>query len=48
MRYSDRLELYRQIEQERESAVLTYITSDRLGMETAISSDVIESVRRSS
>ena len=42
MRYSDRLELYRQIEQERESAVLTYITSDRLGMETAISSDVID------
>ena len=42
MRYSDRLELYQQIEKERESAVLTYVTSDRQGMETSIAPDVID------
>ena len=43
MRYSDRLELYQQIEKERNSVVLTYVTSDRLGMETSIAPDVIDS-----
>ena len=42
MSYSDRLELYRQIEQERDSSVLTYVTSDRPGMETSIAPDVID------
>lgn len=42
MPVSDRLELYRQIEEERDSAVLTYVTSDRPGMETAIAPDVID------
>lgn len=42
MRYSDRLEIYRQIEHTRESAVLTYVTSDRMGMQTAIQADVID------
>ena len=42
MPYSDRLELYRQIEIERGSAVLAYVTSDRPGMETKIAPDVID------
>jgi len=42
MSYSDRRDLYQQIESERESAILTYVTSDRLGMETSIASDVID------
>lgn len=42
MSVSDRLEIYRQIEKERDSAVLTYVTSDRPGMETGIAPDVID------
>ncbi len=42
MRYSDRLELYKHIEKERDTAVLTYVTSDRPGLETSIASDVID------
>ncbi len=42
MPYLDRLELYRQIERERDSSLLTYVTSDRLGMETEIAPDVID------
>ncbi|MDE2634773.1 MAG: serine protease [Chloroflexota bacterium] len=42
MRYSDRLAVYTQIEKERDSSVLTYVTSDRIGMQTAINTDVIE------
>ena len=42
MSFSDRLELYRQIEKERGSSVLTYVTSDRAGMEISIASDVID------
>lgn len=42
MRYSDRLAVYDQIEQERDSSVLAYVTSDRTGMETSIAQDVID------
>lgn len=42
MSFADRLELYRQIEKERDSSVLTYVTSDRPGMETEIAPDVID------
>lgn len=42
MRYSDRRELYQQIENERDSEVLTYVTSGRSGMQTAIHTDVID------
>ena len=42
MRYSDRLALYYQIEKQRESSVLAYVTSDRPGMQTAINTDVID------
>lgn len=42
MRYTDRFKLYKQIESDRGSAVLTYVTSDRQGMETQISPDVID------
>jgi hypothetical protein len=36
----DRLELYRQIEKERDSKLLVYITGDKPGMETQISPEV--------
>ena len=42
MGYSDRIELYKRIEQERETSVLAYVTSDRIGMETAIAADVVD------
>lgn len=42
MNYSDRVELYRQIEEHRESKVLTYVTSDRQNMETEIAHDCID------
>ncbi len=42
MNYSHRVQLYRQIEDARESKVLTYITSDRQNMETQIGSDCID------
>lgn len=42
MNYSSRLELYKQIEQERETKVLTYVTSDRANMETVIGNDCID------
>ena len=42
MPFADRFELYRQIEKERDSSVLTYVTSDRPGMETSIAQDVID------
>ncbi len=42
MPVSDRFDYYRQIEIERDSAVLAYVTSDRTGMETAIAPDVID------
>lgn len=42
MPVSDRIDVYRQIEKERDSAVLAYVTSDRTGMETSIAPDVID------
>ena len=42
MSYSKRLELYRQIEEERQSKLLTYVTSDRLNMEAIIHPDCID------
>ena len=42
MNYSDRLELYRSIEEQRESKVVTYVTSDRQNMETKIGADCID------
>lgn len=42
MSYSDRLELYQQIEKVRESKVFAYVTGDRPGMETEIAPDVID------
>ena len=42
MNYSQRLELYRQIEEERESKLLTYVTSDRTNMEAMIHHDCID------
>ena len=38
--YSDRISLYQKIEQERGTKVLVYVTGDRRGLETQISSDV--------
>lgn len=40
--FSDRLEKYRWIESDRKSKLLVYFTGDRLGMETQISSDVLD------
>lgn len=42
MSYQDRRELYRQIEQERDSKVIAYVTGDRPGLETRIASDAID------
>lgn len=42
MSYSRRLELYKEIEKQRDSAILLYVTSDRIGMQTAINTDVID------
>ncbi len=42
MNYSDRRELYTLIEQDRDTKVLSFITGDRKGMETAISQDCID------
>ena len=42
MDYPKRQELYRQIEQDRETKVLSFVTSDRKGMETVIAQDCID------
>ncbi|MCY4115880.1 MAG: hypothetical protein OXF55_03180 [Caldilineaceae bacterium] len=42
MNYSTRREVYRQIEEERESKLLTYVTSDRQGMDAIIAHDCID------
>lgn len=42
MNYSERKRLYRQIERDRESKVLSFITSDRRGMESQIAQDCID------
>ena len=42
MKYSDRVKLYQQIEEQRASKVLTYVTSDRQNMETVIAGDCID------
>ena len=40
--YQDRIELYKQLETERESRVLVYVTGDRRGLETKIASEVLD------
>ncbi len=40
--YQDRVSLYQQLEQERNSKVITYVTGDRPGMETKIHSEVYD------
>ena len=42
MNYSERIELYRQIEDSRQTKVLSFITGDRRGMETVIAQDCID------
>ena len=42
MDYPNRLRLYQEIEQDRETKVLAFITSDRQGMETEIAQDCID------
>jgi len=42
MNYATRQALYRQIEKERKSKVLTFVTSDRPGLETVIAQDCID------
>jgi Serine dehydrogenase proteinase len=42
MPIADRLDIYRQIEQERSSKVINFVTSDRLGMEIQIAQDCID------
>lgn len=42
MNYSERQKLYQQIEEDRETKVLSFITSDRTGMETAIAQDCVD------
>lgn len=42
MAYQDRRELYRQIEEERESKVIAYVTGDRPGLETVMASDAVD------
>lgn len=40
--YTDRLELYKQLEQEFDTKLLVYVTSDRRGLEAQIGQDVID------
>ena len=40
--YSDRIELYKQLEDKLDSKILVYITSDRPGFETQIGQDAID------
>lgn len=40
--YKDRIDLYRKIEEDRESKLLVYITGDRQNLETKIASDVLK------
>lgn len=40
--YSDRKPLYRELAKQRKSHVITYVTGDRRGLETQISSEVLE------
>ena len=42
MAYSERIAIYRQIEQARQSKVIAYVTGDRTGLETAMASDVVD------
>ena len=42
MAYQDRRELYRQIEEERDSKVIAYVTGDRPGLGTLIAADVLD------
>ncbi len=42
MAYQDRRELYRQIEKERDSKVIAYVTGDRPGLETQVHSEVVD------
>ena len=42
MNYSDRQTVYRKIEEDRETKVLSFITSSRQGMETTIAQDCID------
>lgn len=40
--YNDRLELYKKLEELRESKVLVYVTGDRPGFETQIARDSVD------
>ena len=42
MKYSKRQELYQRIEADRKTKVLSFVTSDRAGMETAIAQDCVD------
>lgn len=42
MNHAARAAIYSEIEKERDTKVLAFVTSDRLGMETAIAPDVVE------
>ena len=42
MAYSERTPIYRQIEHARQSKVIAYVTGDRVGLETAMASDVVD------
>lgn len=37
----DRLDLYRQLEEQRDSKLIVYVTGTRLGLETQIANDVL-------
>ena len=40
--FKDRLKLYKELEKNRNSKLLVYVTGDRRGMETQMASDVLE------
>ncbi len=40
--YSNRIDLYKELEKERNTKIITYFTSDRRGFETQIAQDVID------
>ena len=40
--YTDRVSIYREIEHHRKSKVISYVTGDRVGLETSMASDVVD------
>jgi len=42
MNFADRKKIYRAVEKQRQTKIITFVTSDRAGMETQIAPDCID------